>query len=173
MEQLTESVEDELVRRHRAAATTVIACAATALLLFALAFAGVRFALPASLFDPTFAGALWIAILLCGLGAVALRRTKFSAMRLRDIAALGGPSGLLAALQSTTVLVALLGGAIAVMGFIIVMITGDKFAMLRAAPIALAVLLYCYPRRAAWRRMIEIDRTPGGDEESPAKGRIA
>lgn len=173
MNQKPESVHDELARRHRAAATTVIACAALTLLLSALVFAGVRFALPASLFDRTLAGALWIAILLFGLGAVALRRTKFSSMRLQGITALRGASGLLAALQNTTVLVALLGGAIAVMGFIIVMITGDKFAMLRAAPIAIAVLIYCYPRRAAWQRMIDLDQTTSGDEASSAKGGVA
>lgn len=167
-------MRDELVRRHRAAATTVIACAGLTLLLSALVFAEVRFALPASFFDPTLAGALWIAILLFGLGAVALRRTRFSAMRLQDIAALRGAPGLLAALQNTTVLVALLGGAIALMGFVIAMITGDQWAMLRAAPIALAVLLYCYPRRAAWRRMVEANQTAGGGAEEPSvKGRTA
>jgi len=171
--QKPESVHDELARRHRAAAMTVIACAALTLLLSVLVFTGVRFALPASVFDPTLAGALWIAILLFGLGAVALRRTKFSSMRLQDIAALRGASGLLAALQNTTVLVALLGGAIAVMGFIIVMITGDKFAMLRAAPIAIAVLIYCYPRRAAWGRMIELDQPTSGGESPSAKGTVA
>ncbi len=173
MNQQTESVHDELIRRHRAAATTVIACAALTLLLSALVFVGVQFALPTSLFDRSLTGALWIAILLFGLGAVALRRTKFSSMRLQDIAALRGTSGLLVALQNTTILVALLGGAVAVMGFIIVMITGDKAAILRAAPIALAVLLYCYPRRAAWQRMIELNQTPGGGESPSAKGRVA
>ena len=174
MSQTTEAIGDELVRRHRAAVMTVVAMLALVLLLLVLTFAvDLRFALRSNLFDPTLAGALWIAILLFGLGAVALRRTKFAAMRLQDIAALQGISGLLATLQNTTVLVALLGGAIGVMGFAIAMMTGDKFAMLRAGPIAIAVLIYCYPRRAAWQRMVQTVQTSGGVEAPSAKGRTA
>ncbi|MEJ7618754.1 MAG: hypothetical protein WKF30_17685 [Pyrinomonadaceae bacterium] len=172
MEQLTESGNDELARRHRAAAMTVAACFALTVLLVALVVAGVRIALPPAIFDPTLATALWIGILLFGLGAVALRRTKFSTMRLQDIAGVRGESALLATLQKTTMLVALLGAGIAVMGFIITMITADRTSMLRAAPIAVAVLFYAYPRRAAWQRMVGDIESPNG-EAPAAKGRIA
>jgi len=172
--QTTESIGEELARRHRAAVMTVAAMLALVLLLLALTFAvDVRFALPSGLSDPTLAIALWIAIILSGLGAVALRRTKFAAMRLQDIAALQGVSGLLATLENTTVLVALLGGGIAVMGFAITMITSDKYVMLRAGVIAIAVLIYCYPRRAAWERMVQTIQTSGGVETPSAKGRTA
>ena len=62
---------------------------------------------------------LWIAVLVFGLGAFVLRRTRFAAMRLKDIAALKGISGLLKTLQDTTIQIAFIGGAIALMGFII------------------------------------------------------
>ncbi len=171
-EQHSEGVNEELTRRHRAALMTVVACCALTVLLTVLVLAEVRFALPSDIFDASLAGALWIGILLFGLGAVAFRRTKFSEMRLRDIAALRGASGLLATLQSTTVIVALIGGAVAVMGFVISLITRDRMAMLRAAPIALAVLFYSYPRRGAWQRMLDVTQS-SGDEESPsAKGSV-
>lgn len=146
-----------------------------AVLFIVLAYAGVRPASSGRAPDPTLTTALWIAVLIFGLGAVTLRRTRFMAMRLQDIAALEGASGLLASLQKTTLLVALIGGLIAVMGFIVWTLTGESFDMLRAGLVAVAVLLYSYPRRAAWQRVVEqIESTEGTAEDaSPAKGNTA
>lgn len=173
-----ENVQASLARHHRTAVLTVGGMLAITLLLLAGAFADLPLVLPSRFFDPTLAAALWIAIVVFGLGAVALRRTRFSAMRLQDIASLRGTSALLATLQNTTILVALLGGSIAFMGFIIALITDDKYAMLRAAPIAIAVLFYCYPRREAWRSVVEMTQATGavhdgGADAPPAKGTMA
>lgn len=171
----SESLEGELTSRHRQTVMIVGGMFALTLLLIILAYGGVRPAPSDMTFDPTLAVALWIAVLMCGLGAVALRRTKFAAMRLQDIAALSGASGLLASLQRTTILVALLGGVIAVMGFIVATLTGEPFDMLRAGFVAIAVLLYCYPRRTAWRRVVEQTQSTGGGavDTPPAKGKPA
>jgi hypothetical protein len=83
--------------------------------------------------DPSLIMGLWIAILVFGLGAFVLRRTRFAAMRLKDIAALKGMSGLLKSLHDTTIQIAFIGGAIALMGFIVTILTGDWTSMLRAA----------------------------------------
>lgn len=124
--------------------------------------------------DPSLAMALWIAILICGLGAFVFRRTRFSAMRLQDIAALQGVTGLLATLYGTTVLVAYLGGAIALMGFIVTIITARPGDMLRAAGVAVIVLLYDYPVRSAWKRVVHgIEQSGDANDAQPAKGRIA
>ena len=104
--------------------------------------------------DPSIVMALWIAILIFGLGAFVLRRTKFAALRLKDIAAVNGVSALLKTLQDTTIQVASIGGAIALMGFIIVILTGDWTNMLRAGGVAAIVLIYCYPFRTAWQRVV-------------------
>lgn len=174
-----ENVQASLARHHRTAVLTVGSMLVITLILLAGAFADLPLALPSGFFDPTLAAALWIAIVVFGLGAVALRRTRFSAMRLQDIASLRGTRALLATLQNTTMLVALLGGSIAVMGFLITLMTDDKFAMLRAAPIALAVLFYGYPRREAWQRVVEMTQATrgavpdGGADAPPAKGTIA
>ena len=168
MPQIAESVSDELARRQRAAALTVAGMLLLTLILTALSFSNMEFSLPRAAYDPTLVTALWISIAIFGLGAVAFRRFRFSAMRLQDIAALRGLSALLATLQNTTRLVAFIGGAVALMGFAINILTGE--GMLRAALIAIAVLLYSYPRRSAWQRVVdEIERT-GRLETQPAKG---
>jgi len=97
---------------------------------------------------------LWIVILVFGLGAMVLRRTRFSAMRLRDIAAVKGPSALLKTLQDTTIQIACLGGAIALMGFVITIRSGDWLDMLRSAGVAMIVLIYGYPIKTSWQRAV-------------------
>jgi hypothetical protein len=97
---------------------------------------------------------LWIAVLVSGLGAFVIRRTRFAAMRLKDIAALRGLSGLLKTLQGTTIQIACIGGAIALMGFVITILTGDWTNMLRAAGVSAIVLIYCFPFRSAWQRAV-------------------
>lgn len=171
----SESIESELTRRHRTTVTVVGGMFALAVLFIVLAYAGIRPAPSRAAPDPTLITALWITILIFGLGAVALRRTRFMAMRLQDIAALQGASGLLASLQKTTILVALIGGAIALMGFVVWTLTGDSFDMLRAGLVAVAVLLYCYPRRSAWQRVVEQTESIGGAAEDtpPVKGKTA
>jgi hypothetical protein len=103
--------------------------------------------------DPSLIMGIWIAILVFGLGAFVLRRTRFAAMRLKDIAALKGMSGLLKSLQDTTIQIAFIGGAIALMGFVVTILTGDWTSMLRAAGVSAIVLIYGYPFRSAWERV--------------------
>jgi hypothetical protein len=103
--------------------------------------------------DPSIVMGLWIAILVFGLGAFVLRRTRFAAMRLKDIAALKGTSGLLKSLQDTTIQIAFIGGAISLMGFIVTILTGDWTSMLRAAGVSVIILIYGYPFRSAWDRV--------------------
>jgi hypothetical protein len=57
-------------------------------------------------------------------------------------------------LQQTTIQVALLGGAIGLMGFAWAMLTRDWTNMLRAAGVSVVVLIYCYPFRSAWERVV-------------------
>ena len=75
-------------------------------------------------------------------------------MRLQDIAAVKGVSGLLRTLQGTTIQIACLGGAIALMGFVITILTGDWTNMLRAAGVSAIVLIYGFPFRSAWERLV-------------------
>jgi len=174
MTQATENTQDELTRRHRAAVTVVVGFILLTLALILIAFAAHQ-KLYRPMGPPWLPGALRIAILFLGLGAITLRRTRFAAMRLQDIAGVRGLSGLLKTLQGTTVQVAMLALAIALIGFIGTMLTDNEYEMLRAGLVAIAVLLYCYPRRSAWQRVVHgITETGSADDEAPtAKGTVA
>ena len=170
---MAEEIETELTRRHRAAATSVSALVTLTLALVALAYAGVRLPVNLNFIDPTAYVALWIVILFIGLGAVALRRMRFGALRLQTIADAKGDSALLATLHKTTVLVALCGIAIAAIGYLLFTRSGYPSDMLKAGIIAIAILLYTYPRRAAWQRVLQTTHTKVGlttDGVPPAKG---
>lgn len=171
MAQTVESTRGELERRHAAAVRVVGAMMLLTLLLVALALSGVL--ANAVRFNPTAANTLRFAIVFLGVGAVVFRRTRFSAMRLQDIGALRGAGGLLATLQATTVVVALIGGVIALLGFAISVMTGFGTDMLYLGVIAVAVLLYAYPRRAAWEVVVRETAGGGGDPARAAKGTIA
>ena len=151
---------DELARRHGAAVRIVFAVFLFTVLLAVLAL--VLAPRSTLAFNPTLANSLRLTIVAIGIGSVYFRRTKFSAMRLRDIGALRGASGLLETLQRTTVTVAVFGAVIAALGFYISLMTGDGKDMLYLGAIAVAVLLYCYPRRAAWASVVNAAAEPSG-----------
>ena len=145
-------VQDELVRRHRTATLVVAGFLGLDTALLGVAyFAGDRIFRPGA---PSTVMGLWITVLVFGLGAFVIRRTRFTAMRLKDIAALRGVSGLLKTLQDTTIQIACIGGAIALMGFVITIQTGDWTNMLRAGGVSAIVLIYCLPHRRTWQRVL-------------------
>ena len=151
---MTRNSDDpnELARRHRTAMLVVVGFLLLTVTLLAIAFFAAKSVLRPG--DPSIVMGLWIAILVCALGVFVLRRTKFAAMRLRDIVAVKGQSALLKTLQDTTIQCASIGGAIALMGFIITIRTGEWIDMLRAGGVAVVVLGYCYPFRGAWQRAV-------------------
>jgi hypothetical protein len=148
----SQNVQDELSRRYRKASMVVAAFLVLDLALVVIAFIASNSIYRAG--DPSIIMGLWIAILIFGLGAFVIRRTKFATMRLTDIAAVKGVSALLKTLQDTTIQVAAIGGAIALMGFVITILTADWTNMLRAGGVAAIVLIYCYPFRGAWQRVV-------------------
>ncbi len=150
---LPDAVEAELQRRHKAAATTVAGLLVASVLLAIVAYLSKPYLTQQN--NPSLDIALRITILIFGLGSVALRRTRFSTLRLQDIGGLAGASGLLRTLEKTTLQVALLGAAIALMGFVSTLVTGNDFYTYGATLVAVAVLLYCYPTRSSWRKALQ------------------
>jgi len=145
-------LQNELERRYRTATLIIAGFLVLNLALLAIAyFATDRIFRPGA---PSTIMGLWITVLIFGLGAFVIRRTRFAAMRLKDIAALRGMSGLLKTLQDTTIQIACIGGAIALMGFVITILTGDWTNMLRAGGVSVIVLIYCFPFRGAWQRVV-------------------
>jgi peptidoglycan/LPS O-acetylase OafA/YrhL len=164
---LTANVRSELTRRHKTTATTVLSLLVAVVLLCVLAFVSQKFLTQriSSSLDMT----VRIGILIFGLGAIALRRTKFANMRLQDIAGLQGASGLLITLQRTTILVATIGILIAVLGFVVTVVTGIPLYTYQAGVVAVAVLLYGYPVRNAWEQAVRRFSPENGS--NPAENR--
>jgi hypothetical protein len=170
---IPSDAQNELVRRHRVAAMVTRAFLVLTVALVAVAFTGRAPLIGQGNPDPVLVAFLRIAIVIMGIGAVTLRRTRFTAMRLQDVAAVRGVPALLATLQNTTVQVALLGGFISILGFLLMALTGDASNMVFIGIAALAVLIYCYPRRAAWQRVLHGIQLAGDANDAPAKGRVA
>lgn len=160
-------VTRELVRRHTATARTVLALLIGVALLCVVAYLSKKFLTPQT--NPSLDIAVRISIFILGLSSIALRRTKFSAMRLQDIGSLQGPLGVLATLQRTTNQVALLAGVSALIGFTGTLFTSNDFYTYAGSVVAIAVLLYAYPVRRAWeaalRRFASTENLP----DSPIK----
>lgn len=171
--QTSNGAQGELVRRHRVAAMLTRAFIVLTVALIAVAFTGRAPGIRQGNADPTSVWFLRITIVVLGIGAVSLRRTRFAAMRLQDIASLRGVTGLLQTLQNTTIQIAILGLLMAIMGYGLMMITADPWNMVLIGIAALAVLIYCYPRRASWQRVVHGIQLSGDANDTPAKGRVA
>ena len=149
-------LQPELVRRHRAATLVVAGFLILDIALLAISFFAIdRIFRPGDQArDAAIIMGLWIAVLVFGLGAFVIRRTRFAATRLKDTAAVKGVSGLLKTLQGTTIQIGCIGGAIALMGFVITILTGDWTNMLRSGGVSAIVLVYCFPLRSTWERVV-------------------
>lgn len=149
----TVDVQSELNQRQKTTARTVLALLIGVVLLSVLAFVMQKFVAQQN--NPPLDIAVRITILIFGLGAIALRRTRFGTMRLQDIAGLKGAPGLVITLQRTTIQVALLATVIAIVGFVASLLTGNTFYSYGAGVVAVAVLLYCYPTKAQWQKTVQ------------------
>ncbi len=162
MDPTSPEAQSELARRHKAAATTVLGLLVATVLLSVVAFLAKPYFTekPNVVLDM----AVRIVILVLGLGAVVWRRTKFQTMRLQDIAGLAGVSGLLKTLEKTTIQLALLGAAIATIGFIATLMTGNERYTYWAGAIAVIVFVYCYPTRQSWlKALYRFTEKPAGE----------
>ena len=149
---LSANLQEELRSRHKSTATTVLSLLVAVILLCVLALVSQKFLTQRN--NPSLDMAARISMLIFGLGAVALRRTRFAKMRLEDIASLRGASGLLITLQKTTLLVAMIGVAVALIGFVATLMTGAPLYTYQAGVVAAAILIYGYPVRSSWEQAV-------------------
>ena len=146
------NIQSELVRRQKAAAITILGLVVAVILLSLLAFLSRNHLSPQD--NRPLDMGVRIMILILGLGSIVWRRTKFQGMRLQDIGALQGATGLLKTLERTTLQLAVLAAAIAVIGFVATLLMGNEFYTYTAAAISFVVLLYSYPTRSSWVRTV-------------------
>ncbi len=165
MDPTSQDAQDELTRRHKAAATTVLGLIVATILLSVVAYLGKPYF--SELESRPIDWAFLILVLMLGLGAIAWRRTKFAPARLQDIAGLYGVSGLVKTFEKTTIQLAILAAGIALIGFVATLMTGQEFYTYRASAIAILVLAYSYPTKGSWIRAIERYTSKPEEPETP------
>jgi uncharacterized membrane protein YfcA len=94
---------------------------------------------------------LWLSIILLVIASFVLRRVFFSIERLRKSAE---QKNLSLALQNNTVFIGLVGVIIAILGFLVATLSGNKFEMLRAGAVSLVVFIFNFPRKSVWQKII-------------------
>jgi hypothetical protein len=149
----SQDAQAEIVRRHKAAATTVLGLIVATILLSIVAYFGKPYF--SELESRPIDWAFLFLILILGLGAIAWRRNKFAPARLQDIASLYGVSALIRTFEKTTLQLAILAAGIAIIGFVATVMTGQEFYTYRASAVAVLVLAFSYPTRSSWIRAVE------------------
>ena len=152
MSELSPEIQIELEKRYRTAAFVFIAQIATTLILIVIAW----FLAQTSENDATSQSlfTLWLVILFIAVSSFILRRALFNWGRLTNIAVLKGIPGLLQTLQNNAILLGSLGELIAIIGFLVTILSGDKWEMFRAGAVALIVFLANFPRKTTWRKIV-------------------
>jgi hypothetical protein len=152
MQNSTEQFNGELGKRYQTTSLIVIGQIVVTLLLIGIAWI-IAPRIDLEITRQTTTG-LWILIISTVIGVFLLRRILFSPAKLRNINSTKGVTGLLATLQMHTILLGILTEVIAIIGFLISVMTGDKFEMFRAGAIALVVFLTIFPRRKLWKTVV-------------------
>lgn len=97
---------------------------------------------------------LWAAVLFIAIGAFAVRRLIFSWERLKNNAILKGVKGLIQTLQINSIFLGVIAEIVGVLGFLIAVLSGNKWEMFRAGAIALVVFLANFPRKSTWEKIV-------------------
>jgi uncharacterized membrane protein len=97
---------------------------------------------------------LWVAVLFIAVGAFLARRILFGWERLKNTVLLKGVKGLIQTLQTNSIILGVIGEIIALTGFLIALLSGNKWEMFRAGAIALVVFLANFPRKSVWEKIV-------------------
>jgi F0F1-type ATP synthase membrane subunit c/vacuolar-type H+-ATPase subunit K len=151
MEEISAENESELEKRYRITTFIIAAQIATTVVL---AFVGWIYAGNSeSTINSKSLMPLWVAVLFISVGTFLVRRILFKWDRLKDITLLRGFSGLLATLQTNSIILGSLAEAIAVIGCIIAVLTSNVADMLRSIAVALIIFFINFPRKSVWERI--------------------
>ena len=97
---------------------------------------------------------IWAFVFTLAIAAIIGRRFLFKWDRLRNIALLKGIDGLLAALQTNSIILAAVAEAIVLAGFAAAYTGGDRGDLVRSAIIAFIVLALNFPRISVWKTIV-------------------
>lgn len=149
----SQQPHNQVAAAHRTALTLVLALAMSiviyagvGLLILDLRGASPQAQLPYSFY----AAAAALAI-----GSILLRRAQLHGAKLEAVAGRRGVEGLIKHLLNATILSAAIAEVIGVLALLVAFFGGDQSDVIRLGVVALAVSLYNYPRRAAWRRAVD------------------
>jgi hypothetical protein len=152
MQNVSEQIRRELGKRYRTTSLIVVGQILTTLLLIGVAWL-IAPKIDLAITEQTTFG-LWILIIFTTIGVFWLRRILFSWEKLRTVNLAKGVNTLVVTLQTQTILLGILTEIIAIVGFLISVMTGDKFEMFRAGAIALIVFLMIFPRKKIWEQIV-------------------
>lgn len=149
---ISEENRKELNNRYRTTALIVgIQIFSTILLIIIAWFLAAR---TDNSITPEATSALWITVLFIAIGTFVLRRFLFSWERLRSTVLLKGILRLISTLQINTIILCAFAEIIAIIGFLVAALSGNKFEMFRAGAVALIVFLMNFPRKTIWEKIV-------------------
>ncbi len=142
----------ELEKRYRISAIVAAAQILSVLLLMVIAW--VVIANSDNSMDADSQRTVWFFILFIAIGSFLVRRLLFSWERLKNAAILKGIPAVLQNLQVNSIMLGALGEIVAVLGFILATMSGNKWEMFRAGAVAMVVFLANFPRKATWKKIV-------------------
>ena len=152
MNEISNENLPELEKRYRTTVLIILAQFFVVLFLVAASFL-LGFRIETSLSEQDYT-TLWIGVLFIAVGSFILRRMFFTWERLKNVGILKGVSGVLGTLQRNSVILSVFGLLVGVIGFLISLLSGNGFDMLRAGAISLVVFLINFPRKKVWKTII-------------------
>lgn len=96
---------------------------------------------------------LWVVILFIAIGTFLLRRVLFRWERFKDTALLKGVRGVLATLQTNSIILGALAESIVIFGFVLAIMNGSKGDLIRAVLVGLIVFAINFPRKSVWEKI--------------------
>lgn len=152
MDEISPASLSSLDKRYKTAGIIYSGQIATTIILIAVGYFTIKSADTTA--DSNTIMILWAAVLFVAVTAFLLRRKLYRWERLKDLTLMKGVSGLLAALQTNTIVLGALAEAIAAIGFVIALMNGNRADILRAGAVSLIVFLVNFPRKSVWEKIV-------------------
>jgi hypothetical protein len=151
---MIERARSAISASHRVATIVVLAIASSIALYALIAFAVAAGARPQKDINQLRI-ALYLIALILAMGSIVVRRMLLGADKLDAIVRRQGAANLARHFLNVTIISAALGEAVALIGLMATMLSGEAIDFFRLGAVGLAMVLISYPRRSAWEQTIE------------------